>query len=36
MNGATKDYTFYIKPFVAIPTAGIITIQIVDMTASTN
>jgi hypothetical protein len=36
MNGATKDYTFYIKPFVSIPINGLITIQIIDTTGDTN
>lgn len=35
-NGAAQDYTFYIKPLIAINTGGVITIAIVDNTNGTN
>lgn len=36
VNGATKDYTFYIKPLVPISAGSAITIQILDNTNGTN
>lgn len=36
VNGATKDYTFYIKPIISISAGSSITIQIIDTTNGTN
>lgn len=36
MNGATQDYTFYIKPTISINTGDIIAIQLIDTTNGTN